>query len=127
MINAFQYSKDRITIDLGTLTAAATATEAINLRSQDGLSRFQDILYQYTVAAIATNVVVRAEGSIDNVNWFNLSEEDSNETSLANGTFALMFEGLGEIDYVRFYWVSETGGTAATIAVKAKVTERVVN
>jgi len=121
---AFEYATTGITIDMGTLTAAATATGSIDVRTQDRKERWQDIIFQYTIAAINTNVVIRAEGSLDDENWFDLYDTDGTITQTSNGTYAMMFDGVGEIDFIRFYFVSESGGTAATIAVKAKITER---
>lgn len=71
---------------------------------------------QYTVASIDTSVTVRAEGSLDNTSWFNLSAGDADTTDGANGTYGMIFEGA--LAYIRFVLVSEDGGTAATIDAK---------
>ncbi len=118
---AFQYAVDNSIIEFDQLTAGATATSAIDLRSEDKRETYLNVLFQYVIAAINTNVAITVQGSLDNVNWFNLHEDDSNTTKTANGVYAIMYQGAGEVNYIRFYFVSEAGGTAATIDVKAKI------
>ncbi len=65
----------------------------------------------YTVASIDTTVVMRLEGSHDNTNWYNLHSADTTITE--DGTYHLDF--LGPLRYIRLTFVSETGGTGATI------------
>ena len=103
------------------LTAATQATESVKLISDDGLIVWKNVIAQIQVAGISTNVVVRLRGSLDNVNWFNLDEGDSDITYTANGTFGIQWEGYGDINYVDLYFVSEAGGTAATLDVQFKV------
>ena len=103
------------------LTAAAIATESIKLISDDGLIVWKNVIVQILIAGITTNVVVRLRGSLDNVNWFNLDEGDSDVTYTANGTYGIQWEGYGDINYVDLYWVTEAGGTAATLDVQFKV------
>jgi hypothetical protein len=69
---------------------------------------------QITVASLDTNVVVRFEGSFDGTNWFNMDSADLTLTS--NGTYAIHSEKLAQ--YVRGTFVSESGGTAATVTFK---------
>ena len=69
---------------------------------------------QYTIASVDTNVVLRAEGSIDGVNWFNLASDGSDVTETTNGTDAFTVTNMA-IRYIRLRFVSESGGTAATI------------
>lgn len=71
--------------------------------------------FQYVVAAINTNVVVRAEGSLDGTSWFNLSASETDVTKTANGQYGMSYNGV--VPQVRFRFVSESGGTAATIDV----------
>ena len=78
-----------------------------------GCSDFEEHILQYTVAAINTNVVLRAEGSIDGENFFNLSESNADTTVTANGTNAFTYRG--KINYIRLRFVSESGGTDATV------------
>lgn len=70
---------------------------------------------QYKVASIDTNVVIRAEGSLDGDNWFNLDANEIDTTQTADGTYAFIFNG--KIKYIRFTFVSESGGTDATIDI----------
>jgi hypothetical protein len=68
---------------------------------------------QYTVAAINTNVVLRAEGSNDGTNFFNLNVDNADITVTANETNAFVYKG--KVNYIRGRFVSEAGGTAATV------------
>lgn len=86
---------------------AAGVTAAI------GCGDFTEHVLQYTVAAINTNVVLRAEGSIDGENFYNLSESNVDTTVTANGTNAFTYSG--KINYIRLRFVSESGGTDATV------------
>jgi hypothetical protein len=72
--------------------------------------------FQYKITLIDTNVVVRAEGSLDGTNWANLDANDVDTTQTANGTYLFTF--FGKINFIRFTFVSEAGGTAAKIDVK---------
>lgn len=90
-----------------TQLTAPGATDALEVKSL----RYHTLAY--TVAAINTNVVLRAEGSIDGTNWFNLDGTDSDTVVTANGTNAFVF--FGNLSYIRGQFVSETGGTAATV------------
>lgn len=70
---------------------------------------------QYTVSNINTNVIVRFEGSIDSIDYFNL-DGDGDTTITANGTYAFKMSNT-PLAKVRFTFVSETGGTDADIDV----------
>lgn len=67
----------------------------------------------YTITAIDTNVVLRAEGSLDGTNWFNLDGNNTDITVSSNTSNAFVF--FGNISYIRGQFVSETGGTAAKV------------
>ena len=69
-----------------------------------------------TVANIDTNVVVRIEGTIDGTDAFNLSNSDTDTTLTTNGTYG--FKYTGSLTGIRVNFVSESGGTAATIDAK---------
>ena len=69
-----------------------------------------------TVANIDTNVVVRIEGTVDGTNAFNLSDSDTDTTITANGTYGFMANG--SLTGIRVNFVSESGGTAATVDAK---------
>lgn len=71
------------------------------------------------VAAINTNVVLRAEGSMDGTNWFNLSADNTDTTITANGTYGFNVEVA--VDNIRLNFVSESGGTNATIDATVRV------
>jgi hypothetical protein len=70
-----------------------------------------------TVAAINTTVVVRIEGSADNSAWANLDISGLDTTITANGTYLFAIPET-PMAYIRATFVSETGGTAATIDCK---------
>lgn len=86
---------------------AAGVTDALAVKS------IKDHTLAVTIAAINTNVVVRAEGSLDGTNWFSLMP-GNDLTITANETHAIVFHG--ELEYIRGNFVSELGGTAATVA-----------
>ena len=120
-IYAYQYVGSNGVAELSQLTATSTGTNAIILKSDDGKSVFTNLLFAINVAAISTDVSVCLQGSLDNVNWFNLDLDEGYEKFTANGTYAVRYEGNGEILYIRLYFYSETGGTAATIDSKVKI------
>ena len=64
-----------------------------------------------TVATINTNVIVALEGSIDGTNW---SKIVANTTLTANGTTHYNVANH-PLRYIRPVFVSESGGTAATV------------
>lgn len=66
-----------------------------------------------TVAAINTNVVLRVEGSVDGTTAFNLSDTETDTTITANGTKAFVFSGA--LTHIRVNFVSESGGSNATV------------
>lgn len=107
-INGESYIQAGLNIDLGTLTAPGS-TDVVKMYGSKGF------IIAYTVASIDTNVVVRIDGSLDNSNWFNAAEESLTMTHTANGTYAAKSET--EFPFIRLTFVSEAGGTAATIAV----------
>lgn len=71
---------------------------------------------QYVIASINANIVARVEGSLDGTSWFNLDDQGYDITVVSNGTYMVQYDGL--FKYVRFNFVSESGGTAATIDAK---------
>lgn len=90
-----------------TQLTAAGATAALNVGD------LSTHILQYTVAGINDNVVLRMEGSVDGTNFFNLSSEDVDVTVVANGTNAFVYDG--RVNYIRGRFVSESGGTDATV------------
>jgi len=92
---------------LGTLTAAGV-TDFQALGPQD------NIVFQVTVSAIGTNVVIRLEGSLDATNWFNLDASEADTTITANGTTAYSVSQV-PVPYVRGRLVSLSGGTPSVV------------
>ena len=82
-------------------------------------------LYQVTVAAINTSVTVQIETSVDGTSYGILPARDSSIVPAADRTIVLLLNGTyviawsGSTRFIRFRFVSEVGGTAATLAVKA--------
>jgi hypothetical protein len=92
---------------LGTLTAAG-ATDFANS------SRADNAVFQVTVTAIGTNVVVRFEGSLDATNWFNLDSNNVDTTITANGTYGYSMM-QAPVVYMRGRLVSLSGGTPSVV------------
>jgi len=67
----------------------------------------------YKVASINTNVVVRLEGSVNGTDFANL-DEVGDTTITANGTYGFKLSNSA-ITSMRLVFVSESGGTTATI------------
>ena len=67
-----------------------------------------DLLVQFRARDIVTNVVVRAEGSLDGREWFNLDAGDEDYTLTEDGIYSMHFRGY--VSYFRFNFVSESGG-----------------
>jgi len=82
------------------------------------VERYRKHTWQYTIASINTSVDVRVEGSLDNNTWGNVNAADATTQKTANGTY-LMWSEI-HVRWIRFVFVSEAGGTAATINVKYK-------
>lgn len=84
--------------------------------------------FQVTVAAINTNVIVSIEGSNDDSSFSILPLDGTPVTGLtigaatnlatitANGTYSLVLKNVAT-QFIRFDFVSESGGAAATIDV----------
>ena len=104
----YQYMKQGKTIAMTQLIAAGD-TDVVKVI---GVKNFT---WQYTIASINTSVSVIAYGSLDNTSWFNLDIDDVATVQTANGTYALHYDGDGEIAYTKFTFSAEAGGTAATI------------
>ena len=68
---------------------------------------------QVDVANINTSVTLRIEGSNNGTTWFNMSTSETDTVLTANATKAFQFESCPE--FVRVNFVSEVGGTSATI------------
>lgn len=110
------FFEDTLFFAPGALTVADTATAPLQVAVQD-LSACSNFVFQITVATIGTNVVVRAEGSLDGVNYFNLGSGDT--TITANGTTKLIYSN-SPVKYVRGRLVSiSTGSPSITFVISA--------
>lgn len=96
------------TAALTSLTAAGT-TGSIKVNAQA-------VTFQVTVSSIGTNVVIRMEGSLDNVSFFNLDQDELDTTISANGTRGFALNGC-PVEYVRLRLVSFTGGSPTVACV----------
>lgn len=85
-------------------------------------------VFQLLLAAVNTNVIVEIQGSHDGTNFGVLSMDNTAVTGVsgisanratitANGTYFFVAKNV-TTPYVRFTFVSESGGTAATLDVK---------
>ena len=95
--------------DLGSLTSAGVTDSQVTT----GLN----LAFQVTVASVGTSVTIRLEGSVDDENYFNLDESETDTTLTANGTYGYALNGC-PVKYVRLRLVSIDGGTPT---VSAKV------
>ncbi len=102
------------------LTSGFEVTELADLTSAGVTSSVAtagvNLVFQITVSSISTNVVIRLEGSLDDTNFFNLDEDESDTTITANGTYGYCLNGC-PTKYVRVRLVSISGGTP-TVASK---------
>ena len=90
-------------VTLDTLTEAGV--------TENGLSyRVQAITYQVTIASIGTNVVIRFEGSLDGVTYFNLDQNNVDTTITSNSTTGYCLSGC-PINFARLRLVSFSGGS----------------
>lgn len=89
------------------LDTAGTSTAVLQVAVQD-IAACQNFVFQINAASVGTNVVVRAEGSLNGTNYFNLGSGDT--TITASGVSKLSFADL-PVKYVRATLVSITGGT----------------
>lgn len=113
----------------GTFLWTETATQLAAPGNSDVLNveGATDHTAQVTVAAIDTTAVVQLEGSVDGTNYMILPLEGAVISGLAitanvatitaNGTYLLYVKDVA-IKNLRLKFVSETGGTAATIDTK---------
>ena len=105
-----QRGEEALFIDYATLSAPATG---VTTTVQDfPRIRTQNYTLFVTVASINTNVVVALEGSIDGTNFSKLI---TNQTITANGTSHFNIANH-PVKYVQPVFVSEAGGTAATVS-----------
>lgn len=96
-------------VTLTSLTAAGV-TQSTSVRNVSSLT------FQVTTSSIGTNVKIRLEGSLDDVNFFNLDESEEDTTLTANGTFGYALSAC-PVEFVRLRLVSISGGSP-TVATK---------
>lgn len=109
MTSANELLQSRPFVTLDTLTAEGV--------TENGLSYgAQAITYQVTVAGIGTSVVVRFEGSLDSVNYFNLNENSVDTIITANGTTGYCLSGC-PINYARLRLVTINGGSPSVATI----------
>lgn len=100
------------------LTAAGTT-------SSEDVSGVNNHNVSVTVASINTNVIIALEGSLDGTNYFEIPVDNSSDvatgaltlnrmTITANGTYSLHVKNYS-LNSIRLNFVSEAGGSAATI------------
>jgi len=96
-------------VTYATLTAPGTGDSTL-VQLGDNFNTRNYTLFS-TVAAINTNVIVALEGSIDGTNY---SKIIANQTITADGTTHYNIANH-PVKYIRPSFVSESGGTAATV------------
>ena len=113
----------------GTFVWEKTATQLVAPGNSDEFNVEGSSLHtaEVTVASINTNVVVQLEGSVDGTNFMILPLEGAVVSGLsitanvatitANGTYLLYVKDVA-LKEIRLKFVSESGGTAATIDTK---------
>ena len=69
-----------------------------------------DLTFQVTVSSIGTNVVIRFEGSLDGVTYFNLDQNNVDTTITSNSTTGYCLSGC-PINFARLRLVSFSGGS----------------
>ena len=106
---AITYFQDTIFSTESTLSAPATGT-ALQV-AVNNLFSTKDYTFIVTVASVDTNVIVCLEGSVDGTNYAPII---ANQTLTANGTTIYSVSGR-PVKGIRTKWVSEAGGTAATV------------
>lgn len=91
-----------------TQLVAPGVTAAVNVNA------INNHVFQVKLAAKDTSVDVNIEGSLDGTNYFAIKAADVQYS--ANGTYYITETNL-QVKFIRFSFVSEIGGTAATLDV----------
>ena len=94
--------------NLGTLTTAGVTAP----QQSTGVNT----TFQVTVTGIGTNVVMRFEGSLDGIGYFNMATAEADYTITANGVYGYAL--FAPVQFVRARLVSASGG-APSVAVVA--------
>jgi hypothetical protein len=103
----FGYKSDFDVAQLDTLTAVGVTAE----QKTNGAY----LSFQVTLSDVGTNVVIRLEGSVDGVGYFNLSEGEVDFTLTANGTYGYVL--FAPVQFVRLRLVSVTDGTPSVATI----------
>ena len=79
-----------------------------------------EITWTFTTSSVTgtDSVIVRVEGSVDGVRWFNL-DNNGDTTITSNTTSAFRFTGIRSVPYTRFR-VVRVVGTVSISAISAK-------
>jgi hypothetical protein len=96
---------------LGTLTTAGVTAP----QQSTGVNT----TFQVTVTGIGTNVVMRFEGSLDGVGYFNLAAGGADFTLTANGVYGYAL--FAPVQFVRARLVSASGGTPSVAVVAGTI------
>jgi hypothetical protein len=112
-----QFFNDTVVFRPAALTSAGV-TESF-ICAENNLLAATDYIFQTTVSDIGTDVVIRFEGSVDNVNFFNI-DFTGDTTITANGTTGYNLQNA-PLKAIRCRLVSLTGGTPSVsffVAIK---------
>jgi len=98
--------------DLGSLSSAGATVSQLTT----GIN----LCFQVTASSIGTNVQFRLEGSLDDINYFNLDDEEQDTTLTADGTYGYALSGC-PVKFVRLRLTGISGGSP-TISAKVGCT-----
>lgn len=113
---AYRHEQENLYIYTSGFTAPASGEAyQIDLPNRSAPNIF---LFAATVASINTNVVVRLDGSLDGTNYAPII---SGQTITANGTSFYTVSNM-PVKYIQPVFVSESGGTAATVSFAVSAT-----
>ena len=102
-LESYKYVQSGKVLSLGALVVG-NSTESLHI------SGVNFIEFEFTVASIGTNVVMRVEISLDNSNWIN-ADESGDTTIEENGTWSMKARTDRLYQFARLTWVSTSGGT----------------
>ena len=101
-------------IDTTTMTAPGNS-----LSVWVGSGLYKLLTWDFTVSNINSKVAVALQKKTGNGEWTGIFADSLVYTR--NGNFSLVCDQIAFADSVRFKWISEAGGTAATIKHNAKL------
>jgi len=109
------------------VTKTFTQLTAAGLTSALKVEGMENHTFQIVLAAVNTNVIVEAQGSVDGISFFPLTMDTTatagfaitanRATITSDGVYSIVVKNT-PLQEVKFNFVSETGGTAATLDVK---------